>query len=59
VKRGAMYKQIQKIVYDESPFLVLDYSPYRYAQGKWVHGFHVNPLGAYNLSLLNLTVDDH
>ena len=31
-----MYEQIQKIVYDESPFLVLDYSPYRYAQGTWV-----------------------
>jgi len=59
VKRGQMYKEIQKIVYQESPFLVLDYSPYRYAQGKWVHGFHVNPLGAYNLSLLDLTVDSH
>ena len=44
-KRGAMYTQIQKIVYDESPFLVLDYSPYRYAHGKWVHGFHASPLG--------------
>jgi peptide/nickel transport system substrate-binding protein len=58
-KRQAMYAQIQKIVYQESPFLVLDYSPYRYAQGAWVHGFHVNPLGAYNLSLLDLTVDNH
>jgi len=38
---------------------VLDYSPYRYAQGKWVHGFHASPLGAYNLSLLSLTVDSH
>jgi peptide/nickel transport system substrate-binding protein len=59
VKRGAMYRKIQKIVYDESPYLVLDYSPYRYAQGKWVHGFHASPLGAYNLSLLTLTVDSH
>jgi peptide/nickel transport system substrate-binding protein len=58
-KRGQMYRRIQKIVYQESPFLVLDYSPYRYAQGKWVHGFHVNPLGAYNLSLLDLSVDSH
>ncbi|MFL5925362.1 MAG: ABC transporter substrate-binding protein [Gaiellaceae bacterium] len=58
-KRGQMYRQIQKIVYQESPFLVLDYSPYRYAQGTWVHGFHVNPLGAYNLSLLKLRVDSH
>jgi len=59
VKRAAMYAKIQKIVYQQSPFLVLDYSPYRYAQGKWVHGFHVNPLGAYNLSLLDMTVDSH
>jgi peptide/nickel transport system substrate-binding protein len=58
-KRSAMYKRVQKIVYDESPYLILDYSPYRYAQGKWVHGFHASPLGNYNLSLLALTVDSH
>jgi peptide/nickel transport system substrate-binding protein len=58
-KRASMYKEIQKIVYQESPFLVLDYSPYRYARGKWVHGFHASPLGNYNLSLLSLTVDGH
>jgi peptide/nickel transport system substrate-binding protein len=59
VKRSAMYKRVQKIVYDETPYLILDYSPYRYAQGKWVHGFHASPLGNYNLSLLALTVDSH
>jgi peptide/nickel transport system substrate-binding protein len=58
-KRAQMYARIQKIVYDESPFLVLDYSPYRYAQGTWVKGFHVSPLGNYNLSLLTLTVGSH
>jgi peptide/nickel transport system substrate-binding protein len=58
-KRGQMYERIQQIMYQESPFLVLDYSPYRYAQGKWVHGFHASPLGPYNLSLLTLTVDAH
>jgi peptide/nickel transport system substrate-binding protein len=58
-KRQQMYYDIQKIMYDQSPFLVLDYSPYRYAQGTWVHGFHVNPLGAYNLSLLDMTVSSH
>jgi peptide/nickel transport system substrate-binding protein len=58
-KRAAMYKEIQQIMYDESPFLVLDYSPYRYAHGKWVHGFHASPLGNYNLSLLSMTVDSH
>jgi peptide/nickel transport system substrate-binding protein len=58
-KRRAMYQRIQKIVYQESPYLVLDYSPYRYAHGKWVHGFHASPLGNYNLSLLSLKVDNH
>jgi peptide/nickel transport system substrate-binding protein len=58
-KRSAMYKEIQKIQYQEAPFLVLDYSPYRYAHGNWVHGFHASPLGNYNLSLLTLKVDDH
>jgi peptide/nickel transport system substrate-binding protein len=58
-RRRRMYEEIQKIVYQESPFLVLDYSPYRYAHGTWVHGFHASPLGAYNLSLLGLTVDQH
>jgi peptide/nickel transport system substrate-binding protein len=58
-KRRSMYQRIQRIVYEESPFLVLDYSPYRYAHGKWVHGFHASPLGNYNLSLLSLTVDSH
>ena len=54
-----MYNQIQQIVYQQSPFIVTDYSPYRYGVGDWVHGFHVNPLGAYNLSLLDMTVDSH
>ena len=46
-----MYNQIEQIVYDESPYLVIDYSPYRYGVGDSVHGFHVSPLGAYNLFL--------
>lgn len=58
-KRRQMYYKIQKLMYQQSPFIVLDYSPYRYAQGTWVHGFHVNPLGAYNLSLLKMTVGSH
>jgi peptide/nickel transport system substrate-binding protein len=58
-KRARMYAQIQKILYQQTPFVVLDYSPYRYAHGTWVHGFHASPLGAYNLSLLDLTVDSH
>lgn len=58
-KRGEMYSQIQQIVYDQVPYLPLNYPPFRYAQGKWVHGFEVSPLGNYNISLLTVTVDNH
>jgi peptide/nickel transport system substrate-binding protein len=54
--RQQMYNQIQQIVYQQSPFIVIDYSPYRYGVGNWVHGFHVTPLGNYDLSLETLTV---
>ncbi len=54
--RQQMYDQIQQIVYQQSPFIVTDYSPYRYGVGSWVHGFHVTPLGNYDLSLETLTV---
>jgi len=58
-KRQQMYAQIQQIVYQQSPFIVTDYSPYRYGVGNWVKGFHVTPLGNYDLSLENLTVHKH
>jgi peptide/nickel transport system substrate-binding protein len=57
--RQQMYSQIQQIVYQQSPFIVTDYSPYRYGVGDWVKGFHASPLGAYNLSLETLTVSGH
>ncbi|HEY7430222.1 MAG TPA: ABC transporter substrate-binding protein [Streptosporangiaceae bacterium] len=58
-KRQQLYSQIQQAVYTQSPYIVVDYSPYRYGVGDWVHGFHVSPLGAYNLSLQTLTVSSH
>ncbi len=58
-KRQQMYSQIQQIVYQQSPFIVTDYSPYRYGVGNWVKGFHVTPLGNYDLSLESLTVIKH
>jgi peptide/nickel transport system substrate-binding protein len=58
-KRSSLYQQIQQIVADQTPYLPLLYPPYRYANGKWVHGFKVSPLGNYNDSLLTLTVDKH
>jgi peptide/nickel transport system substrate-binding protein len=57
--RQAMYNQIQQIIYQQSPFVVIDYSPYRYGVGGWVHGFQVTPLGNYDLSLETLTVGAH
>ncbi len=57
--RQNMYNQIQQIIYQQSPFVVIDYSPYRYGVGGWVHGFHVTPLGNYDLSLESLTVGAH
>ena len=58
-KRQQMYSQIQQIVYQQSPFIVTDYCPYRYGVGDWVKGFHVTPLGNYDLSLESLTVIKH
>lgn len=58
-KRAADYQQIQQTVADQVPYLPLLYPPFRYASGKWVHGFGVSPLGNYNNSLLTLTVDKH
>ena len=58
-KRQALYSQVQQIVYQQSPFVVTDYSPYRYGVGNWVKGFHVTPLGNYDLSLETLTVGQH
>ena len=46
-------------MHQQSPFVVIDYSPYRYGVGSWVHGFHVTPLGNYDLSLETLTVGSH
>lgn len=57
--RQQLYNQVQQIVYQQSPFVVTDYSPYRYGVGDWVHGFHVTPLGNYDLSLESLTVSSH
>ncbi|MGI8880751.1 MAG: ABC transporter substrate-binding protein [Jatrophihabitans sp.] len=58
-QRADLYKQIQQIVWDETPFLPVAYAPYRYASGKWVTGFKVSPLGNYNDALLDLTVAAH
>jgi peptide/nickel transport system substrate-binding protein len=58
-KRQQMYEQIQQIANTQTPYLPLEYPPFRYAQGKWVAGFQASPLGNYNNSLLTLTVAKH
>ena len=48
-RRAALYAQVQKIVSQDAPFVPLDYPTYIYARSKNVHGFAVNPGGAYRL----------
>ena len=48
-KRADLYAQIQTIVAGDAPYVPLDYPPYIYATGAKVHGFAVNPGGAYRL----------
>jgi peptide/nickel transport system substrate-binding protein len=48
-KRASLYAQIQATVAQDAPFVPLDYPPYIYAYTDSVHGFAVNPGGAYRL----------
>jgi len=48
-KRGQLYAEIQKIAAQDVPFVPLDYPPNIYATSDNVHGFAVNPGGAYRL----------
>jgi peptide/nickel transport system substrate-binding protein len=48
-KRAALYGQIQATVAQDAPYIALDYPPNIYAWSPRVHGFAVNPGGAYRL----------
>lgn len=48
-KRAGLYEQIQATVAQDAPYIVLDYPPNTYAWSPRVHGFAVNPGGAYRL----------
>ena len=48
-KRAALYEQIQAIVAQDAPYIALDYPPNIYAWQPSLHGFAVNPGGAYRL----------
>jgi len=48
-KRAALYAQIQATVAQDAPYIALDYPPNIYAWAPRLHGFAVNPGGAYRL----------
>ena len=48
-RRAALYAQIQAIVAQDAPYIALDYPPNIYAWLPKLHGFAVNPGGAYRL----------
>ncbi|MGD0604104.1 MAG: ABC transporter substrate-binding protein [Streptosporangiaceae bacterium] len=48
-KRATLYGQIQAIVAQDAPYIALDYPPNIYAWSPQLHGFAVNPGGAYRL----------
>jgi peptide/nickel transport system substrate-binding protein len=48
-ERAKLYKQIQAIVAQDAPYIALDYPPNIYAWQQSLHGFAVNPGGAYRL----------
>jgi peptide/nickel transport system substrate-binding protein len=48
-KRGEYYSQVQAIVAGDAPYVALTYPPSIYAWQASVHGFAVNPGGAYLL----------
>ncbi len=48
-KRAKLYEQIQAIVAQDAPYIALDYPPNIYAWQQNLHGFAVNPGGAYRL----------
>ena len=48
-KRAALYEKIQALVAQDAPYVALDYPPNIYAWQPTLHGFAVNPGGAYRL----------
>ena len=48
-KRASLYEKIQALVAQDAPYVALDYPPNIYAWQPTLHGFAVNPGGAYRL----------
>lgn len=53
-QRATLYREIQAIVAQDAPFVPLYYTPNIYAWSPKVHGFAVNPGGAYRLEGVSL-----
>ncbi|MDR7452827.1 MAG: ABC transporter substrate-binding protein [Armatimonadota bacterium] len=49
-KREQIYRQIQRLWYEDQHMLALYHSPFRNATRKWVHDFHQNPFGYWSLT---------
>ncbi len=54
-KRAALYSELQKKTSQDAFLAYLFYSPYVFASTTSVHGFHVTPLGNYQLETVFLT----
>lgn len=49
-RRAEIYRQIQRIWYEDQHMLALYHSPFRNATRKWVHEFSQNPFGYWSLT---------
>jgi peptide/nickel transport system substrate-binding protein len=54
-KRAALYSQLQKMTSKDAFLAYLFYSPYVFASTSAVQGFHVTPLGNYQLETVYKT----
>jgi len=48
-KRASLYEKIQALVAQDAPYVALDYPPNNLCWQPTLHGFAVNPGGAYRL----------
>ena len=49
-KREQIYRQIQRLWYEDQHMLALYHSPFISVTRKWVHDFHQNPFGHWSLT---------
>jgi len=49
-RREQIYRQIQRLWYEDQHMLALYHSPFVSVTRKWVRGFHQNPFGYWSLT---------